>query len=891
MGVCVNKFKKKAVWGAVVLAGMGGPVAGDPLNVTVNLVNNTGLSNMVVCAQGYSITSGNMFNSSGQLVPLSTGGLPGVAVPNGGTGTLTVNQDMVSARFYYFVTDATTCASGKLIGSGGATTPPGAGPLTGWPPFTLGEPDFDSANSQQVFDLSQVDSFGFPATAETQNTTAGYTRIGQPNNPAITADVLVQAYQSHMTALGALGQPYLDLVLPNTSSYPAGTATIVNPHHYLSGSNGCPSNVSSPLHTVFDAQLNEFFGRNDNVTVIKGNDPELTGNTQGTTPAGNPASLVFTGTGGPYTVYNPVGQTVYANGGVEITANWDPSTAGQLNFQTPMPADSLSVGMYVGGGNGLNGPVPGPQSQIQSVHHVNGAPEGLIDYITVSNAQGNPGALGTYCFSAFSNSQVPSGQFASSGDAVFGNWGVFKVPSNADLGNELVTALNRGVSTIKVANCGTLPAQIDSYCWANQGTATQGFWYPESSGAGRNLYAHFLHTGTIDQQLIFQAGSSTPAIDAQNKPMGMAYGFGYDENSISPTSYAQVPPKWDGTLDSTATVTLTFGPWVAQQPRLFVTMAGAGSVLSAPAGINCTAPQSECSALFDLNQQVVLSAQNYTGKVSWNGACKEGNPNSTPTCTVTMATSQTVSVKFGSANNTYAVGGTVQGLAAGKTLVLENMGDLNDTVTTISNGAFTFPVKQASATRYHATVLQHPGMQTCLVKDATGVVDGANVSNIQVDCHNHTKAPGRCGVAEGVYFPTEPPAAELCASGTLGRIRQIDDGRYRWSCSGWGGGKTAICYTAGEKLPQGPIEVVAARYDLREGRGVIARVRGGQGAGKVSFKVKPSGATSCTLKSVGRRSVFLKTGGGAGGCTLFAIKNEDRTHTRVESPPRVFTVH
>lgn len=78
--------------------------------------------------------------------------------------------------------------------------------------------------------------------------------------------------------------------------------------------------------------------------------------------------------------------------------------------------------------------------------------------------------------------------------------------------------------------------------------------------------------------------------------------------------------------------------------RLSVTVSGAGTVNSAPAGISCTA---SCSVEFLLDATVVLTATPAAGQVfsAWSGGCT----GSAATCTLAMNLDRTVTATFGPA--------------------------------------------------------------------------------------------------------------------------------------------------------------------------------------------------------------------------------------------------
>ena len=81
---------------------------------------------------------------------------------------------------------------------------------------------------------------------------------------------------------------------------------------------------------------------------------------------------------------------------------------------------------------------------------------------------------------------------------------------------------------------------------------------------------------------------------------------------------------------------------------------------------------------------------------------------------------------------TYAVGGSVTGLAAGTTLVLQN--NRSDNLSVSANGGFTFPTRLASGAAYSVSVLTQPPGQSCAVANGSGSVVSAAVITVQVTC-------------------------------------------------------------------------------------------------------------------------------------------------------------
>ena len=111
------------------------------------------------------------------------------------------------------------------------------------------------------------------------------------------------------------------------------------------------------------------------------------------------------------------------------------------------------------------------------------------------------------------------------------------------------------------------------------------------------------------------------------------------------------------------------------------------------------------------------------------------------TCTVsngsgTVATANVTNVAINCTTNTYSIGGTVTGLASGKSVTLQNNAT-NSTVITNPTASFTFSTKIAYGSAYAVTVSTQPTGQTCVVTNGSATTT-ANVTNVTVTCANQT---------------------------------------------------------------------------------------------------------------------------------------------------------
>lgn len=93
---------------------------------------------------------------------------------------------------------------------------------------------------------------------------------------------------------------------------------------------------------------------------------------------------------------------------------------------------------------------------------------------------------------------------------------------------------------------------------------------------------------------------------------------------------------------------------------------------------------------------------------------------------------------------TYSVGGAVSGLNG--TVVLQN--NSGDDLSVANNGNFIFATKLADGANYQVSIKTNPAHQTCSVNNGSGVVNSANISNVEVVCTDNTYSVG--GTASGL---------------------------------------------------------------------------------------------------------------------------------------------
>jgi len=117
------------------------------------------------------------------------------------------------------------------------------------------------------------------------------------------------------------------------------------------------------------------------------------------------------------------------------------------------------------------------------------------------------------------------------------------------------------------------------------------------------------------------------------------------------------------------------------------------------------------------------------------------------TCTLTndtgtLAGANITNVTVNCITDTYNIGGTLSGLATGNSLILQNNG--GDDLTITANGNFTFATALDDESNYLASVLTNPvnPNQTCAISNNNGILAGADITNITVTCITNTYSIG-----------------------------------------------------------------------------------------------------------------------------------------------------
>ena len=112
---------------------------------------------------------------------------------------------------------------------------------------------------------------------------------------------------------------------------------------------------------------------------------------------------------------------------------------------------------------------------------------------------------------------------------------------------------------------------------------------------------------------------------------------------------------------------------------------------------------------------------------------------SDPTVTGTAKGGNSGKPTTSATSSTYSIGGTLSGLASGKSLVLTNNG--SNPLTLSANGAFTFSTSFTDGSTYAVAVSTQPVGQTCTVANPNGTLNSANITNVNVTCTSSATTP------------------------------------------------------------------------------------------------------------------------------------------------------
>ncbi|MEE4203257.1 MAG: choice-of-anchor U domain-containing protein [Halieaceae bacterium] len=184
-----------------------------------------------------------------------------------------------------------------------------------------------------------------------------------------------------------------------------------------------------------------------------------------------------------------------------------------------------------------------------------------------------------------------------------------------------------------------------------------------------------------------------------------------------------------------------------------------------PADGVCGADNGQTLASTPTNLCAVGTSSGVSGTGDWTWTCQGVNGGASANCSAAILTN--------------TVGGNASGIANGQSVVLQNNG--GDDLTVSSNGAFTFATAINSGADYSVTVLTQPANQTCLVTGGSGTNPGVDVTSVTVSCVTDTYSIGGTlsGLAAGESVVLQNNAGDdltVSASGAFTFATEIASG-------------------------------------------------------------------------------------------------------------------
>lgn len=206
----------------------------------------------------------------------------------------------------------------------------------------------------------------------------------------------------------------------------------------------------------------------------------------------------------------------------------------------------------------------------------------------------------------------------------------------------------------------------------------------------------------------------------------------------------------------------------------------------------------------------------------------------------------------------FTVGGAASGLGAGKTVILQNLG--TDDLTVSTNGNFVFNTRMDRGVAYAVTIKAQPAGQRCTVAEGTGTAT-ADVSNVQVRCENLAAATFTVGGS---------------VSGLAGTVVLQNNGGDDLSVASNGG------FTFGTALAGGAAYAVTVKTQpagqacsVRNGTGTVASANVG------SVEVACATAAAALPQGDWKQERCTPIGPGQWGRTMWRIAKQSETRATV----------
>ncbi|MDX8381789.1 MAG: HYR domain-containing protein [Ghiorsea sp.] len=199
-----------------------------------------------------------------------------------------------------------------------------------------------------------------------------------------------------------------------------------------------------------------------------------------------------------------------------------------------------------------------------------------------------------------------------------------------------------------------------------------------------------------------------------------------------------------------------------------------------------------------------LNGATATDNIAVVGAITNNAPNTLPTgATLVTFTATDAAGNIGTASttititptaSTYTVSGTISGITTAIGLEIRNAsGSFLGDVPSPTNGSFTFNVQLNNGESYDVQTV----FSACTITNGTGTINGANVTNVAIDCASTNSGPTAGLAASGKHWaklsPSAPIPINLSGSLVVGNGSEIK--MYRIGIRSLGTVRTSTVYT------------------------------------------------------------------------------------------------
>jgi len=448
-------------------------------------------------------------------------------------------------------------------------------------------------------------------------------------------------------------------------------------------------------------------------------------------------------------------------------------------------------------------------------------------------------------------------------------------------------AVNEGICTLALSTGRTVAASFAAIVWELE---------VEVSGSGGRITSG---DGNIDCPAL----CNSQVLDGKSVQLAATPAVGYEFIGWAGCGQAGNNPVCSLTMSKNQRVIAQFSPIVH---TVSLANGNNGRVTSEPAGLDCPG---QCLQDFPEGTPLQLTATPKPGYrlAGWTGPCAGAGV----TCQFPVNGSVTVEARFELIVHTLTVsfsgrGGIVSEPRGIKCGVFANVRSDDCSEIYLDGDQVTLKPQPEAGQVFTGWGGACQGTGECVLTLSGNMTVTATFTQ-----NGLALADGSCGpAAESTLGSAPSDSAQLCSSGQVSGLIQLDDSRFTWTCQSVGANtQAARCYSLANngKSNQPPLMLVSRKIKPQDCRGLklltpgcgfgeappridaLFSIKGGAGKGKYVVRKSSTPGTRCKTRISGK-NLAVMTGGKSGTCTLTAKKLQDRRFNEVESLPVTLSV-